>query len=101
MPRSRPKTLPPQPAASVLVSPSLGDIRIGISGWRYKGWRGIFYPPKLQQRRELEFASRLFNTIEINGTSTRSSSPPASTSGLARPPTTSSSPLRAPASSPT
>jgi uncharacterized protein YecE (DUF72 family) len=44
-----------------------GRIRIGISGWRYKGWRGVFYPPKLAQRRELEFASREFSTIEING----------------------------------
>jgi len=44
-----------------------GDIRIGISGWRYKGWRGVFYPKKLAQRRELAFASRQFNTIELNG----------------------------------
>ena len=43
------------------------DIRIGISGWRYPGWRGAFYPPDLTQRRELEFASRRFNTIELNG----------------------------------
>ena len=44
-----------------------GKIYIGISGWRYKGWRGVFYPEKLPQRRELEFASRRFNTIEVNG----------------------------------
>ena len=44
-----------------------GKIYIGISGWRYKGWRGVFYPEKLPQRRELEFASRRFNTIELNG----------------------------------
>src|SRR3954469_8549531 len=44
-----------------------GDIRIGISGWRYQGWRGKFYPTGLAQRRELEFASRQFNSIEING----------------------------------
>jgi uncharacterized protein YecE (DUF72 family) len=43
-------------------------IRVGISGWRYGGWRGVFYPKGLQQRRELEFASRHFPTIEINGT---------------------------------
>lgn len=42
-------------------------IRIGISGWRYEPWRGIFYPPGLEQRRELEFASRAFPTVEING----------------------------------
>lgn len=42
-------------------------LRIGISGWRYAGWRGVFYPRKLAQRRELEFASRKFSSIEING----------------------------------
>jgi uncharacterized protein YecE (DUF72 family) len=45
----------------------MGAIRIGISGWRYAGWRGVFYPPGLPQRRELEYASRQFDSIEING----------------------------------
>ena len=45
----------------------VADIRIGISGWRYKPWRGTFYPPGLAQRLELEHASRLLRTIEING----------------------------------
>jgi uncharacterized protein YecE (DUF72 family) len=43
------------------------DIRIGISGWNYKPWRGVFYPSGLPHRRELEFASRQLNSIEING----------------------------------
>ncbi|HZP66313.1 MAG TPA: DUF72 domain-containing protein [Rudaea sp.] len=42
-------------------------IRIGISGWLYGSWRGVFYPSGLVQRRELEFASRRFASIEING----------------------------------
>src|SRR5688572_12074863 len=42
--------------------------RIGISGWTYKGWRGVFYPVGLAQHRELAHASRIFNSIEINGT---------------------------------
>lgn len=46
---------------------SPGGVYIGISGWRYKGWRGVFYPEKLPQRRELEFAAKRFNTIELNG----------------------------------
>jgi uncharacterized protein YecE (DUF72 family) len=46
----------------------LGDIRIGISGWNYAGWRGVFYPPKLPHKRELDHASRAFRSIEINGT---------------------------------
>lgn len=45
-----------------------GRIRIGISGWRYAPWRGVFYPGDLAQREELHFASRSFDTIEINGT---------------------------------
>lgn len=42
-------------------------IRIGVSGWRYPPWRGAFYPKGLPQRRELEFASRVFPSIELNG----------------------------------
>jgi uncharacterized protein YecE (DUF72 family) len=42
-------------------------VRIGISGWRYAPWRGVFYPKGLPQRRELEHASRHLGTIEING----------------------------------
>jgi uncharacterized protein YecE (DUF72 family) len=42
-------------------------IRIGISGWRYAPWRGVFYPKGLPQRAELEFAARCFASIEING----------------------------------
>ncbi len=44
------------------------EIRIGISGWTYAPWRGEFYPDDLPQRRELEFASRQVNSIEVNGT---------------------------------
>ena len=40
---------------------------IGISGWRYPPWRGVFYPQGLRQASELHFASRSFSTIEING----------------------------------
>ena len=45
-----------------------GRIRIGIGGWTYPPWRGSFYPPDLPQRRELEYASRRFQAIEINAT---------------------------------
>jgi uncharacterized protein YecE (DUF72 family) len=44
-----------------------GALRIGISGWRYPGWRGKFYPKGLPHRRELEYASRILNSVEING----------------------------------
>jgi uncharacterized protein YecE (DUF72 family) len=42
--------------------------RIGIGGWTYPPWRGLFYPPGLPQSRELEYASRQFGAIEINAT---------------------------------
>jgi len=45
-----------------------GDIRVGISGWTYKPWRGVFFPEGLRQKDELGFAARQFRTIEINGT---------------------------------
>jgi len=44
-----------------------GAARIGISGWRYAPWRGVFYPAGLPQRAELEFAASQVNTAEING----------------------------------
>lgn len=43
------------------------ELRIGISGWTYAGWRGVFYPDDLPRRRELEHASRRLSSIEING----------------------------------
>ena len=42
-------------------------VRIGISGWRYEPWRGVWYPEGLPQRRELEFCGWHFPTVEING----------------------------------
>jgi uncharacterized protein YecE (DUF72 family) len=43
-------------------------VRIGIGGWTYPPWRGTFYPDKLSQAKELEFASQQLGAIEINGT---------------------------------
>ena len=45
----------------------MARIRVGISGWTYPPWRGVFYPKGLAQRRELEYAASLLSTIEING----------------------------------
>jgi uncharacterized protein YecE (DUF72 family) len=47
---------------------SSGRAFVGISGYDYKPWRGRFYPDDLPARRWLEFASRRFNSIELNGT---------------------------------
>ena len=45
-----------------------GTIRVGIGGWTFAPWRGVFYPAGLTQKRELEYASRALASIEINGT---------------------------------
>jgi len=42
-------------------------IRVGISGWRYAPWKGVFYPPGLRAKDELAYASALFDSIELNG----------------------------------
>ena len=45
-----------------------GKIYVGIGGWTFEPWRGVFYPDDLAQKRELEYASRKLSSIEINGT---------------------------------
>ncbi|GAB0113890.1 hypothetical protein AcidC75_14140 [Acidisoma sp. C75] len=45
-----------------------GRISIGISGWTYPPWRGVFYPKGLRQKDELAYAARQVSSIEINGT---------------------------------
>jgi uncharacterized protein YecE (DUF72 family) len=47
---------------------SEGKIRVGIGGWTFEPWRGIFYPDKLPHSKELEYASRQLGAIEINST---------------------------------
>ena len=43
-------------------------IRVGIGGWTFEPWRGVFYPDKWPHKRELEYASRHVTAIEVNGT---------------------------------
>jgi uncharacterized protein YecE (DUF72 family) len=45
-----------------------GQIRVGISGWSYRPWRGTFYPDRLPLKLELAYAAEHFSSIEINGT---------------------------------
>lgn len=45
----------------------MADVRVGISGWRYAPWRGVFYPPGLPQRQELSYVAERLRTVEING----------------------------------
>jgi uncharacterized protein YecE (DUF72 family) len=52
-----------------------GRIRVGIGGWTFEPWRGVFYPKGLPHARELEYASQHLTTIEINGTFYRTQTP--------------------------
>jgi uncharacterized protein YecE (DUF72 family) len=52
-----------------------GRIRVGVGGWTFEPWRGVFFPDGLPHARELEYASRKLTTIEINGTYYRTQSP--------------------------
>ena len=53
--------------AGIIPVRARAAVRVGISGWRYAPWRGVFYPAGVPQREELAYASRRLSTIEING----------------------------------
>lgn len=44
-----------------------GTARVGISGWTYAPWRGVFYPKGLPHRSELSYAAERLDSIELNG----------------------------------
>src|SRR5712672_4003083 len=50
------------------ASKNSGKICIGVGGWTFAPWRGVFYPEKLAQAKELEYAGSKLTSIEINGT---------------------------------
>ena len=52
-----------------------GTIRVGIGGWSFEPWRGVFYPDGLRQKDELSYATAQMTAIEINATYYRSQSP--------------------------
>lgn len=68
---TRTKAAPAAPAAT----PAAGAIHVGVGGWIFPEWRDNFYPKGLVQARELEYASRQLNAIEINATYYRLQSP--------------------------
>lgn len=48
-------------------APAPGAACVGISGWRYPPWRGVFYPKGLRQRDELSYVAEHLTSVEING----------------------------------
>ncbi|MET4327810.1 uncharacterized protein YecE (DUF72 family) [Bradyrhizobium sp. i1.15.2] len=55
-------------AKAKTASKKSGNIYIGIGGWTFEPWRGVFYPEKLTQAKELSYAASKLTSIEINGT---------------------------------
>lgn len=45
-----------------------GRIYVGVGGWSFAPWRGVFYPKDLRRAQELAYASRHLTSIEINAT---------------------------------
>ena len=52
-----------------------GSIYVGIGGWTYEPWRGVFYPKGLPHARELAYAGEHLTSIEVNGTFYRTQTP--------------------------
>jgi uncharacterized protein YecE (DUF72 family) len=52
-----------------------GPIYIGIGGWTFEPWRGVFYPDGLPHSQELAFAAARLTSIEVNGTFYRTQTP--------------------------
>jgi len=41
-------------------------LKIGTSGWQYRDWRGVLYPPEVPQRRWLEQYGQRYQSVENN-----------------------------------
>src|SRR5215469_2267893 len=52
-----------------------GPIYIGIGGWTFEPWRGLFYPDGLPHSKELAYAAARLTSIEVNGTFYRTQTP--------------------------
>jgi uncharacterized protein YecE (DUF72 family) len=63
-----PVTKSPATKAPASAAKKSGHLYIGIGGWTFAPWRGVFYPEKLVQSKELQYAASKLTSIEINGT---------------------------------
>jgi uncharacterized protein YecE (DUF72 family) len=52
-----------------------GPIYIGMGGWTFEPWRGVFYPKGLPHAKELAYAAERLTSIEVNGTFYRTQTP--------------------------
>ena len=63
-----------------------GQARVGCSGWLYRDWRGLVYPPELTTKGWFRHYTTLFDTVELNTTFYRLPSPEAVESWRAQAP---------------
>jgi uncharacterized protein YecE (DUF72 family) len=83
MPAKAPNKAAAQPAAKANAKPAAkpsqtqngGRIYVGIGGWTFEPWRGVFYPKGLPHAKELAYAGERLTSIEVNGTFYRSQTP--------------------------
>jgi uncharacterized protein YecE (DUF72 family) len=59
----------------IAMAARFGNIYVGIGGWTYEPWRGVFYPKGLPHARELSYAAEHLTSIEVNGTFYRTQTP--------------------------
>src|ERR1700761_4361246 len=71
-PKQPPKQSPKQPPPRISGN---GKIYVGIGGWTFEPWRGVFYPDGLPHAKELSYAAERLTSIEVNGTFYRSQTP--------------------------
>jgi uncharacterized protein YecE (DUF72 family) len=43
-------------------------LNIGCSGWSYEGWKGNFYPKKMENKNHLIYYSKFFKFVEVDST---------------------------------
>jgi len=58
-----------------LMTPKSGSIHVGVGGWTFEPWRGVFYPEGLPHAKELAYAGTHLTSIEVNGTFYRTQTP--------------------------
>jgi uncharacterized protein YecE (DUF72 family) len=74
LPKAPAEQAPPDQTAPAVHQ---GDprIHVGIGGWTFAPWRGVFYPQGLPHAQELTYAANHLTSIEINGTFYRTQTP--------------------------
>jgi uncharacterized protein YecE (DUF72 family) len=76
--RNSPSPLAKQPLTGVndrQMTAKPGPIYIGVGGWTFAPWRGVFYPDGLPHAKELPYAAERLTSIEVNGTFYRTQTP--------------------------